>query len=210
MRKIVIIELAIIVLTLAIVLSLVFLAAQNVSVTKQNEIINANNADRYLSFDLQSGQTVRGSYIVDPINGNKQTFCVIIDPNGNEMISSPTNYEYDRNKATFSFTANINGRYYLSISIDDIWNHYIDYEYSISSPPILGVDRTVLTGVVITIGVVLALTIAVWDISRTRIKKIKQVNQINKPIFPMSIAARVSVNMGFFSLKFNLKNQKKT
>jgi hypothetical protein len=163
-----------------------------------------------LSFDLQSGQTVRGSYIVDPINGNKQTFCVIIDPNGNEMISSPTNYEYDRNKATFSFTANINGRYYLSISIDDIWNHYIDYEYSISSPPILGVDRTVLTGVVITIGVVLALTIAVWDISRTRIKKGKQVNQINKPIFPMSIAARVSVNMGFFSLKFNLKNQKKT
>jgi hypothetical protein len=171
MRKIVIIQLAIIVSTLAIVLSLVFLVAQNVSVTKQNEIINANNANRYLSFDLQSGQTVRGSYIVDPINGNEQTFCVIIDPDGNEMVSSPTNYEYDRNKATFSFTANINGRYYLSISIDDIWNHYIDYEYSISSPPILGFDPIVLIGLVITMAVVLTLINALLNLYLPRKRK---------------------------------------
>ena len=171
MRRITIIEVAIIVLTLVFVLPLVFLAAQNVSVTENSEIIDANNADRYLSFDLQSGQTVRGSYIVDPINGNDPTFCVIIDPNGNEMILSPTYYEYDRNKATFSFTANINGLHHLSISIGDLWTHYIDYEYSISSPLISGFDPVVLIGLVITVSVVLTLVNVLLNLYLPRRRK---------------------------------------
>lgn len=113
MRKIVLIELGIIVLTIVLVLPLVFLAAQNVSFDSGG-IIRGGKGIRYLSFDLLSGQTVRGSYIVDHMTGNEQTLCAIIDPNGNEMISSPTYYNYDRNNKTFSFTANMNGRYYLA------------------------------------------------------------------------------------------------
>jgi hypothetical protein len=185
MRKIAIIELAIIILTLTIVLALVFLA-QNVSVTENSGIINGGNADRYLSFDLLSGQTVIGSYIIDPINGTELTSCIIIDPDGNEMISSPTYYDFDRNKAAFSFTANMNGRYYLSISLVDVWTHFINYEYSISSPLILGFDPIVLIGLVITVGVVSALTIAVWDLRRTRMKK-KTSQSVDKALPVQSI-----------------------
>jgi hypothetical protein len=156
MPKLVTLQIVIFVAILAIVLPLIFLATQNTAVAKTSQMISANNAYEYLSFDLQRGQTVKGSYTVQ---GYNDTFCVIIDPNGNEMVSSPTDYEYDRNKATFSFTADINGRYYLSISIIDIWNHYIDYEYSISSQPILGLDPMVLIGLVVAVGVILELIV---------------------------------------------------
>jgi hypothetical protein len=155
MAKRVTLQVVILVAVLAIVLPLVFLATP-ITVAKTNEQINANNGYRYLVFDLQRGQTVTGSCAVQDYN---DTSCVIIDPNGNQMVSSPTDYEFDRNKTTFYFTADINGRYYLAITISDIWNHYINYEYSITAPPILGLDPLVLIGLVIAVGAILELAV---------------------------------------------------
>ena len=56
----------------------------------------------------------------------------------------------------FRFTANIPGLYTLYISNDDLLTHYVDYDYTISSP-ILGFDPIVLIGLVIAISIVLTL-----------------------------------------------------
>jgi hypothetical protein len=173
MKKVIKLEIIIFVVTLVIVLLLAFTGQSSYAGYQK---IDWNNASRALTFDLQTGQTVTGW--LDYTGEKHGAWFLIGDPDGNEIGSRTS----EGNRGTFMFTATVDGQYFIDIGYDDPFGTYINYSYSISAPPILGVDRTMLTGIVITIGVVLALTIAVWDIRRTRIKKGKQVNHINKPI----------------------------
>jgi hypothetical protein len=166
MKKVIALEVIVVLATLAVVLPLAFTGQSSYA---GYQAIDWNNASRALTFDLQTGQTVTGwlNY-----TGEKHgAWFLIGDPNGNE-IGSRTN---EGDHGTFVFTANIDGQYFIDIGYDSPSGTYIYYSYSISAPPILGVDRTVLTGMVITIGIVLALTIAVWNLRQTRIKKGRQV-----------------------------------
>jgi hypothetical protein len=163
MRKIVIIELAIIVLTLVIVLLLAF-SIKGTSVTKYNQAIDWNNASRSIIFDLKTGQTVTGWF---SLAYNETTGYIIYNQDFDEIIVQNT----FGGRGDFTFTAAIDGQYYLSIHDESPWIKYIDYSYSIRQSLIFGIDAIVFAGIVIIIGVVLAATIADWDISRTRIKK---------------------------------------
>ena len=127
--------------------------------------INLNNASRALTFDLQTGQSVNGW--LDYTGEKHGAWFLIGDPDGNEIGSRTS----EGNRGTFMFTATIDGQYFIDIYKDNIGLEYIQYSYSISTSSILGVDRTVLTGIVMAVGVVLALTIAVWDLRGTRMKK---------------------------------------
>ncbi len=157
MRKIIIIEFMIIVLTLVIVLPLM-LTADSSHVGHQT--IDWNNASKALTFDLQTGQTVTGSF---SFAGDEKTDYIIYNQDIGEIIVSQT-YEH---KGDFTFTAKIDGQYYLRIHYENPFGAYIDYSYSISETSILGVNRIALVGIVITTGVVLALTVAFLD-SRKR------------------------------------------
>jgi hypothetical protein len=162
MRKTGIIELAIIISTLVIVLILAFAGQSSYA---GSQTIDWNNASRALTFDLQKGQSVNGW--VDYTGEKHGAWFLIGDPDGNEIGSRTS--EGDR--GTFMFTATIDGQYFIDIGFDKPFTTFIDYSYSISAPSILGVNRTVLTGIVITVGVVLVLAIAVWDLRRTRQKR---------------------------------------
>ncbi|MCW4029194.1 MAG: hypothetical protein NWE92_06055 [Candidatus Bathyarchaeota archaeon] len=169
LKKLIALEIIIIISTAVIVLSLESAVQYSVttSATKFNQNINTGSGVKYLIFDLQSGQAVNGSYV---INGYNHTYCEIIDPAGDSMISSPTDYEYNKNNASFFFIADTNGQYSLYISSDDFMPHLIDYEYSISTPTIFGFNPTGLMSMVITVSAVLAVIIFVLAIILTRHK----------------------------------------
>jgi hypothetical protein len=156
MAKRVTLQVVIIVAVLAIVLPLVFLATP-ITVAETIESIDINTAYKFLSFDLKNGQTVKGSYT---IAGSNKTYCYILTPNGDEMSASPSYYRYSYGTyATFSFTADMNGQYYFCISNMPMATFKIKYSYSISAPPILGLDPVVLIGLVIAVGVILELIV---------------------------------------------------
>jgi ABC-type cobalt transport system substrate-binding protein len=158
MRRIIVIDLVIIILTLVIVLPLAFTAQSSYA---GYNVIDVSNASRALTFDLQRGQTVTGSF---SFSGNERAGYIIYNQNIGEVIVSQTS----EHRGDFTFTAKTDGQYYLNIQVENPFGEYLDYSYSISAPPILGVDRIVLIGLVITIGVVLALIVAVLSLSRKR------------------------------------------
>lgn len=155
MNRLVRIEIIIIVVTLAIILPLTFLAS-GTSVTKCSQAVTGNS--RALTFDLLSGQTVTGS--LDFSGGSGGAWFQIYDSNGN----IPTMYERksEGTHMDFSLTANVDSKYYVYIVVGDSSTQYINYTYWISPPPILGLTPEVLIGIVITLGVVAALTVAVF------------------------------------------------
>jgi hypothetical protein len=171
MKKLIKLEFIIVIFTLVLVLPLAF-SMHSTSVTKYDQTINdENNQLRYLSFDLQKGQSVTGSYT---LRGVDDTLCVIVNPDGDPMVASPTNYEYDHNHALFSFIADSDGRYYLSISGDLGYIHYIDYTYSISPQPILGFDPMGLIALVISIATVLTAINFLVNLNTLHMKKGEQ------------------------------------
>jgi hypothetical protein len=160
MRRIIVIDLVIIILTLVIVLPLAFTAQSSYA---GYNVIDVSNASRALTFDLQRGQTVTGSF---SFSGNERAGYIIYNQNIGEVIVSQTS----EHRGDFTFTAKTDGQYYLNIQVENPFGEYLDYSYSISAPPILGVDRIVLIGLVITIGVVLALIVAVLNLTRKKNK----------------------------------------
>ncbi|MBN1244829.1 hypothetical protein JXA31_04480 [Candidatus Bathyarchaeota archaeon] len=175
-EKVVKLEIIIFVVTVVVVLTFAFTGQSSYA---GYQTIDWNNASRALTFDLQTGQTVTGSF---SLAGNERTDYIIYNQDIGEIIVSQTS----EHKGDFTFTAKTDGQYILRIHVENPFSEYMDYSYSISTPSILGVDRTVLTGIVITIGVVLALTIAVWDLRRTRMKK-KTRKSIDKALPVQSI-----------------------
>jgi hypothetical protein len=150
MAKRVTLQVVIIVAALAIVLPLVFTGQSSYA---GYQAIDWNNASRALTFDLQTGQSVSGSLTY---SGDKHgAWFLIGDPDGNEIGSRTSEGDH----GTFVFTANIDGQYFIDIGYDKPWIVFINYEYSISAPPILGLDPVVLIGIVITVGAILELAV---------------------------------------------------
>ncbi len=165
MNRLLIYEVVIIVCTLAIVLPLVS-SIRNISVTEYNQAINWDNASRGITFDLKEGQTVTGS--LDYTGETTGAWFLIGDPNNNE-IGSRTN---EGNHGTFSFTAQIDGQYYIDIENDSPHTQYINYSYTISSPHVLGFDASILITLVIVIGLVLSMINVYYNAVRIRKKRI--------------------------------------
>jgi hypothetical protein len=161
MKKVIVLEVIVIIATLAVVLPLAFTGLSSYA---GYNAVDWNNASRALTFNLQTGQTVTGSFSFIP--ALNKSYAIYNEDVGEIMLSQTSD-----NKGNFTFTAKTDGEYILGIYHDKPFGMYIRYSYSISAAPILGVDRTVLTGIVVTIGAVLALTIAVWNLRRTRHKK---------------------------------------
>ncbi|MCW4029192.1 MAG: hypothetical protein NWE92_06045 [Candidatus Bathyarchaeota archaeon] len=140
---------AIIILSvIAIILPLSFLS-QDSTVSKNHQRIDWITASKSITFDLKSGQTVNGwlNYTGDT-NG---AWFLIGDPNGNEIGSRTS----EGNQGTFVFTATVNGQYFIDIGNDNPFGDYIDYAYTISAPPILGINPIVLIGLVITVAIIM-------------------------------------------------------
>jgi hypothetical protein len=160
MKQVIKLEIVISIITIAIVLPLAITA--NISHSGDN-MINWNNASRAITFDLNKGQTVTGwlNY-----TGEKHgAWFLIGDPNGNEIGSRTS----EGNFGTYSFIATADGQYFIDISNENAFGDYLEYSYSISAPPFLGIDRVVLIGMVITIGAVLALTIAIFGFKNKKL-----------------------------------------
>ncbi len=161
MKQVVKLELITIIITITIVLPLAITA--NISHYGDN-IINWNNASRAITFDLNKGQTVTGwlNY-----TGEKHgAWFLIGDPNGNEIGSRTS----EGNFGTYTFTATTDGQYFIDIANENAFGDYLEYSYSISAPPFLGIDRVVLIGIVITIGSVLALIIAIFGFKNKNLR----------------------------------------
>jgi len=155
MNRLVRIEIIIIVVTLAIILPLTFLAS-GTSVAKYHQPVTGSS--RVITFDLKSGQTVTGS--LDFLGGPGGTWFYISDSNGSIPPIADTKFEGGH--VDFTFATNIDNRYYVSIAVGDSSTQYINYSYQISPPPIIGITPVALIGIVITLGVVAALTVAVF------------------------------------------------
>jgi hypothetical protein len=157
MRRVITLEVAIIILSIilsmAIVLPSAFSPRQSTSITKYHQAINWETAARSVTLDLVAGQYVKGSltYYGDT-NG---IWFTILDPDGNPMVSSPTDYEYEQNYVNFSFTAPINGQYYFRVPGETSYAKYIDYSYSITPPPIIGSNQLFLIGLVAAAAIIL-------------------------------------------------------
>ncbi|MBN1358034.1 PPC domain-containing protein [Candidatus Bathyarchaeota archaeon] len=158
MRKITIIELAIIISTLVIIFPLM-LSMNGMSVSVYDQAVTQFDR-RTITFDLKSGQNVTGW--LDFTGDTNGAWFQLYDPN--ENLPKIGDITHDGSHVSFTFTADINGQYYIRVGVLGLSTEYINRQYSITSSPILGFDPAVLTVIVITVGVVLALTIAIWDL----------------------------------------------
>jgi hypothetical protein len=170
MKKIILIEFVIIVLTIVVVLPLVLTAHSSFA---GYQSINQNNASRALIFNLKTGQTVTGSITsYGDVNGQ---WYLVVDPNNNEINSNVGSLGGEGNYGTFTFTANIDGEWYISMDELSPFGSRFDYSYSISAAPTLGINRTELIVIVIILGIVSGLITAVWH-TYSNSKKGKETN----------------------------------
>ncbi len=139
-------ELIIIFATVVIALILVF-SFNGVTVENRHQAIDPANAYKSIIFDLKTGQHVSGLF--NYTGDDSGTWFAIYDPKGNHLITASNTR--GNHTGSFSFTAATDGKYYLGIDKDTIFNDYIDYEYTVS-PAILSLDKTDLTIIVIAVG----------------------------------------------------------
>jgi hypothetical protein len=172
MTKHVTLQVAILVVTLAIVLPLGF-SIHSTSVT--NSVNTISTSGRAIVFDLQRGQTVTGwlnYYTSEPnIQGS---WYRVVDPNGNglnELNSEGVYLDAEGNHGTFTFIAKIAGEWSIEVSTSSKpYGGNLYYSYSINSPPILGLDRVMLIGIVVVVGVILELIL--FESNNIQLKKL--------------------------------------
>jgi hypothetical protein len=73
------------------------------------------------------------------------------------LVTESLSVSIDENHAAFKFTAPVSGLYHVGVSNRSEWTYYLDYSYTISPAPILGLDPVVLIGIVIAVGAILEL-----------------------------------------------------
>ena len=162
MRKVVTLELVIVLATLAVALALIFLL-NGITVENRHQEIDAANAYKSIIFDLKTGQHVSGSFnYTGDVSG---TWFAIYDPDGNHLLAASNSAI--NHTGFFSFTAALYGKYYLGIGKDTIFPDYIDYQYTVS-PAIIGLDKTDLIIIVIAIGGFLAALTALNHLRRLK------------------------------------------
>jgi len=121
---------------------------------------------RTMTIDLQGGQKVSGSFNITGL-GHQVKFW-IRDPTGAIILDSGTVIS----PMNFEFTAGKGGTYVLNFD-NTYWDNYkhVYLGYDVSATPILGLDPMVFIGVVLVIGIVLAiLAFALYRRSHTRRK----------------------------------------
>lgn len=119
---------------------------------------------RAMTIDFQGGQKVSGSFnITGP--GHQVKFW-IRDPTGAIILDSGTVIS----PMNFEFTASKGGTYVLNFDNSE-WNNYkhVYLSYDVSATPVLGLDPIFFMGVVLVVGIVLAiLAFAFYRRSHTR------------------------------------------
>jgi hypothetical protein len=156
-KRSLVVQLLIAIITLAVILPIA-LTTHNTSVTAYNQAATERNASESIAFDLQSGQTVNGSltFYSNQLNG---AWFMIYGPSGDPLVTESLSVSREENQGTFKFTAPISGLYYLGVSGGSYWTYYLDYSYTISPAPILGLEPVVLIGLVIAAGAILELAV---------------------------------------------------
>lgn len=147
------IQLTILIAVLAILMLLIISA--HIEYSGFNTIYQETNASRALTFDLKTGQTVRGHV---SFGFHRFNYSVNNEQIGKIFITGTTT----RN-GYFIFTSEADGLYYFNISTSGSFYRAVDsfyYHYTIS-PAFLGVNVTVWIGIVISIGVVLELIVII-------------------------------------------------
>jgi hypothetical protein len=132
---------------------MLLIVTAHIEYTGFNTIYQETNASRALTFDLKTGQTVRGHVSF----GSHRFNYSVYDEQSNDIFSTETT---TRN-GYFIFTANVNGLYHLNISTTGSYYRAIDdfyYHYTVS-PAFLGVNVTVWIGFVIVLGVILEIIV---------------------------------------------------
>jgi hypothetical protein len=150
MKKIILSEGILVLLLVAVIIGMAFFS-QNIYVSKQAQAVTIENASRSITFNLVKGQTVTGS--LNYTEGNYGNWFTLYDSEENPLVSG--SYDYRGRSGSFSFTADTDGVYYLGVGHLTSYLQYLDYEYSISPPPILGLSPIVLIGLIVAIGVAL-------------------------------------------------------
>jgi hypothetical protein len=158
MKKVIALEIIIVIVALVIVVPLMF-SMNGASVTRYSQAVTQNDR-RTITFDLKRGQTVTG-WLNSTGDTNGLWFQIYGPDDNPPKIGDIT---YDGNHVSFTFTADVDGQYYIQVAVIDFSARYITYQYSVSSSPILGFDPLVLIGLVITIAVVLTLINALLNL----------------------------------------------
>jgi hypothetical protein len=117
-----------------------------------------------MTIDLQDGQRVSGSFNITG-SGHQVKFW-IRDPTGAIILDSGTVIS----PVNFEFTASKGGTYVLNFDNSE-WSYakHVYLGYDVSAPPVLGLDPMVFIGVIVVIGIVLAiLAFAFYRRSHTR------------------------------------------
>lgn len=146
MQRVITREVIIVIATLAVALVL-FFSLNDVIVENRHQAVYIDTADKSIVFDLKTGQHVSGS--LNYTGDHNGAWFAIYDPNGNHLTSA-SNYRVTHS-GSFSFTATMDGQYYLGIGKDYFGASYIDYQYTLS-PAFLGLDKTELIIIVIAVG----------------------------------------------------------
>jgi len=145
-----IVELTLIVIVLA---SVPLFALANASSIEQTHV--NSGAISTIALNLQSKQRVTGSFNISSGNSrDKNIDFSVRDPLGAIILDSGRVVRGEN----FSFTAENDGEY--TLTFDNSFSgtrKNIQLEYDVSSPPILGFDPIVFSGIVIATGVVLAI-----------------------------------------------------
>jgi hypothetical protein len=159
MRKITFIQITILILTLATILSALFFSFLNTTIVSKHEELATGQMELIL-WNLKSGQKVTGSFLYSVTT----TSFRIVNPDMGEIyFSSVVN-----GHGSFVFLADIDGLYRLYVP-SIMQSFTLDYKYTISTP-ILGLDLTTFIGLVITIGIILELI--VFLINRLLLRKL--------------------------------------
>jgi hypothetical protein len=158
MKKAIALEIIIVVVTLTVIVPLM-LSINGRSISVYDRAITQFDR-KTITFDLKSGQTVTGW--LDFTGDTNGAWFQLYDPD--ENLPKIGNITHDGNHKSFTFTADIDGQYYIRVAVLDLSTQYINYQYSISSSPILGFDPIVLIGLAITVAVVLTLINALLNL----------------------------------------------
>lgn len=150
MRKGIIFDVIVVFFLLAIVFASMF-SLVNASTVEHIHVRSGEQMT--LTINLQARQTVTGSFNVSGTGRDDMVDFWVRDPHGAIILNSGT----VTNGENFTLTASSDGEYVLNFQNNVVNNKNVDLEYSVSSPPILGFDPIVFSGMVIAIVVILAI-----------------------------------------------------
>lgn len=166
MKKLLVIQLIIIIAALAIIFPLALSIYNPTTISASHQEIT--EPFKAITFELQRDQTVTGSATTDI----SDAFFMILDSNGHELESQYVlSYSNPQpQNVTFQFIAPVSGTYYIAFGSHYGWTEHIDYSYTISPPPVLGFDPLTLIAIAVAVAAVLTSLNVFFNYYRVRKK----------------------------------------